>query len=57
MASRRKSGESSLFSLLLDSGIIFQKLTAICSDDGLNDALKHEQVHYHMSLFNDQKFM
>ena len=43
--------------IALDSGLIFQRLTAICSDDRLNDALKHEQVHYHMSLFNNQKFM
>ena len=43
--------------IALDSGLIFQRLIAICSDDGLNDALKHEQVYYHTSLLNDQKFM
>ena len=40
----------------IDSGLTFQRRIAVCSDDELNDALMHELVHYHMSLFNDQEF-
>ena len=40
----------------LDSGLTFQRLIAVCSDDELNDALKHKLVHYHMSLFKEQEF-
>ena len=41
----------------LDSELTSQRLIAVCSDDELNDNLKHELVHYHMSLFKDQEFM